>query len=366
VVRSAKRFVYPLGLCGLATLIAGSLVLVLVPNDDSATRDAQAAIAKRDFRSALRVLNDQLGREPGNLAARILAAETARRDCDYEQAAQHLRLYEQFDGPSMALELERRLLAVQLGDAAQAELVTEFCLAQPDAPESARALEALIVGDLEKLRRPMESPDPLLPGDSPPPERLRLLKMIEVWLDRQREITDQVQGLVWRGRARRLAGDHPGAVADLERVLEMDPEHFEARVYLAQSIAQDQPLESIAHFERLRQQRPNDIHLLYSIATASRSVGDQERARESLDQILRAQPNNSQVLLERARLAIDERELAEAKGYLDRVASIGPDSAELHWAFARYLKLVGKPDEAQRHQDQFENLNATQRQPVEH
>jgi tetratricopeptide (TPR) repeat protein len=344
------------GLFCLAVMLAG-VYLLIAPAEDAGLRAAQAEIAKRDFAAALRLLNERLEQHPGDLSARIMAVQAARRNADYDQARQHMRVFELSDGPPLALELEQRLFAVQTGDPAEAALVDEFCRAQPDSSEFPLALEALIIGDLGKLTRPLESPDPLSLDDQPP-ELRRLLASVDVWLEKRPATADQVQGLVWRGRARRLAGDHPGAVADLQRALELDENHFEARAYLALIIAQDQPLESIAHFELLRQRHPNDIRLVYAIATASRSVGDWDRARDSLDEILRTHPRNAQVLLERARLALDEREPAAAKAFLDRAAAAGANNAQLHLVFARCMSMLGDPAAAKEHQEQFLKLDA--------
>jgi tetratricopeptide (TPR) repeat protein len=337
-------------------MLAGAYFLI-VPTQNASLRAAQNEITRRDFAAALRILNDHLDQDPGDLSARILAAETARRNADYQQARQHLREFEMADGPPLALELEQRLLRVQAGDPAEAALVYEFCRAHPESPETPLALESLILGDLGKLARPLESPDPF-PIDHQPAELRRLLATTDLWLQRRSGLADRVQGLVWRGRARRLAGDHPGAIADLQEALELDEEHFDARAYLALFIAQDRPLESIAHFESLQRRRPTDVRLQYALATARRSVGELEQARESLDVILRTQPRNAQVLLERARLALDERDLDAAQRFLDRAASASADDSALELVLARYETMRGNTAAAREHQEKFLKLDA--------
>jgi tetratricopeptide (TPR) repeat protein len=345
-------------LLGFAFLAIGlAAYLLYPPSESSEVAAARAQIERRHFADALRLLDAHLDQEPSDLPARILAAQTARRSEDYRQAQHHLQMFERSSGPPLALELEQRLLAVQTGDSAQAALIHEFCQSNPAAPETPLALEALIIGDLRKLNRPLETPEPLS-LDHPPPQLERLLSTTELWLRTQSAPADQVQGLVWRAIARRLAGDHPAAVADLQHALELDPNHFDARAYLALSIAQDQPLESVSHFEILRKQRPGDVRLLYAIATASRSVGELQRAQELLDEVLRLQPRNAQVLLERARLALDQRDLDAAKSFLERAQAAGPDSAPLHLAFARYMTMIGDSAAAKKHHDQFLKFDA--------
>jgi tetratricopeptide (TPR) repeat protein len=349
----------PALLIGVLCLAGLSLAtyLLFAPTGDSALRAAQTAIDQRNFASALEVLNRHLEQHPNDLSVRILAAESARRNADYDQASRHLRHFELSDGPPLALELERRLLSVQTGNPEQAALVYAFCREMPDSPETPLVLEALIVGDLGRLTRPLATPDPL-PLTNQPPELHRLLETTELWLNKRPGRADQVQGLVWRGRALRLAGDHPGAIADLERAVELDPDDFDARVYLALSIGQDRPQESIAHFKVLQRHYPADLRLQFALATGHRGIGELDEAKKWLDSILRDQPDNAQVLLERARVALDERKPAEAKGFLDRAADVGADQAQLHLVLARYMTAIGDNASARHHQEQFQELDA--------
>src|SRR5688500_11874061 len=130
--RWTKRPVLLVSLLCLVGLLVGAYLLV-APGDPD-LRAVQTAIEKRDFASALRLLNGRLERYPDDLSARIQAAEVARRNGDYDQARQHLRVFELSEGPPLALELEQRLLAVQMGDPAEAALIHGFCRDHPDSP----------------------------------------------------------------------------------------------------------------------------------------------------------------------------------------------------------------------------------------
>src|SRR4051812_21762893 len=56
---------------------------------------AQEALEKRDFRQATLHFEKCLEVWPGDLSVRLAAAQTARRQGDFQKAAQHLHSYEQ-------------------------------------------------------------------------------------------------------------------------------------------------------------------------------------------------------------------------------------------------------------------------------
>jgi hypothetical protein len=64
------------------------------------------------------------------------------------------------------------------------------------------------------------------------------------------------------------------------------------------------------------------------------------------------------VLLERARLALDERDLDAAQHFLDRAASAGADDAALELVLARYETMRGNTGAAREHQEKFLRLDA--------
>jgi len=351
-----KRPVLLVGLLCLAGLLISACIFI-GQSEDARLRRATDHLAKREFQAALKLLNDYLNSVPRDLSARLMAAEAARRGRDYEQAKEHLRKFRLDDGPPLALELEERLLAAQQGDEAQVELLFSFCQDHPDAAEAPAALEAVIVADLDRLARPLETPQ-FYPVDDQPLPLKRLLQCADRWLARMPSLPDQVQGLVWRGRAREMGGDHPGAIEDLQRALELDPKSLDARAYFALSISQARPREAIAHFKQLVEQAPGDVRLKFALAGSYRGEGDDAQAKDLLDEILQTQPRNSQVLLERAQVALDERDLESAKGFLERAAAVGPETARLHLVFARYMTIIGDSARAKEHRDRFQELNA--------
>lgn len=343
-----------LGVLLLSVGLSAVTLLLSPPIDLDPSREA---LARRDFTAARRYLSDYLDRYPDDLSALLLAAEASRREGRYLAASDFLRNYESLGGPPLPLELEQRLLRVQQGDPAEAALVHRYCLEHPDAPEILPALEALIVADLGQLSVPMSQEVPLA-FDHPPPQLARVQQTTEQWLSNHLTSDDKIAGLVWRGRVRGLAGDHIGAVADLKHALSLDSSSFEARAYLALSIAQEEPRTAIEHLEMLRERHPADLRILFAVAGVRRSLGELDTARELLDRFLQFQPGNAQALIERGLVAVDDRQPAEALPFLEQAALQDPDSPDVHLALARCLRLKGDVQGVEFHQQRFLALDA--------
>lgn len=360
----STRWKQLLVLAVLLLLTGLGLSRLLQPWDDERIQAAHLALLKREFRAAQEHLDDYLDNQPQDLSAIILAAEASRRCGDYEAARERLRQFARLDGPPLALELEQRLLAVQEGDAEEAALVHRFCMAHPSSPEVPLALEALIVADLNRLAVPL-SVETMVTAKDAAPTVARLNQSVELWLEIQREPADQIQGLVWQGRARGLAGDHTGAVAALEQALALGPDHFEAQAYLALSIIQEDPVRSLELMESLLQRSPDDARIQFAVATARRSLGKLDAARQLLDQMLQVRPTSTQILVERALVALDDRDPDQAQPYLERAEALAPDNLEVHRAVVRCLTMKGELAAARQHREQFLKLDAQRSQRAE-
>ena len=117
-------------------------------------RQAERAIDRRDWPQARANLRLCLEVWPRSAATHFLAARTARRADDYEDAVQHLDECERLVGRPKDLELERALLRAQQGDIGPVEryLVDRVEQDDPDAP---LILEALVKGYVQTARLPL-------------------------------------------------------------------------------------------------------------------------------------------------------------------------------------------------------------------
>jgi hypothetical protein len=163
-----------------------------------ASRQYQAAndaLQRYDHVAAGQILQRYLARYPKDSSALLLAAQTARRRNDFDEAARYLRLAEKHGAPEDALAMENRLFAFQSGDMSDAAALVQFCKEQPASPEAALTFECLIEGSLRALE-------------------LGLAKWsVDAWLQHRPDALDQAQGLLWRGRLSEFREDFPRARA---------------------------------------------------------------------------------------------------------------------------------------------------------
>jgi len=332
-------------------LLIGAVVLMIVQylRRDNDYQAAQKALDRRDFRAASVLLKRWLSGHPRDRDALLLAAQTSRRRGSLDEARNYLEECQRVGSRSEGVAHEQRLLRVQQGHLAEADALLKACLDHPDDSDPL-VLEAVI----EALLRPS-------PSLSVPPDLKRLLRAADLWLGHRHSDADQAQGFVWRGRIHRQLEEHGAAVADFRRALELDPDHFDARLNLALTIAQEAPEETATHLQRLHERDPDNVHVSYSLATVRRGLGQLEQARVILDDILASKPETSvlvSALVERALISLDEGHPKQAEPRLRQALTLAPTEPEVRLALSRCLQMSGRTDEAKVHQEQFLRLDA--------
>jgi tetratricopeptide (TPR) repeat protein len=320
---------------------------------------AEEAMGRRDFREAGARLDRCLSAAPDDLPAQLLAAQAARRRGDLDEARRHLDAYQQGHGPEDALKRERRLVLVQQGDLTEAGRLLSSCLERPDDPETPLALEAGIEGSLKALV-PAYTALKTFPGGSAAPQVKKVRQAVDLWLRLRPGRADQVEGLVWRARASAYANEPLAAREDARKALDLDPDHFQARLNLAIFLAPDAPAEAAGHLERLRRSHPDDRRVLFGLASVRRDLGQLDEAQEILDELLALDPDDVTTLLERGLVALDARpdRPEEAERWLRRAYDLDPNSAEVNLALSTCLTRAGRAAEARPYQERFQQLDA--------
>jgi len=322
---------------------------------------AREAVAVRDFPRAIAILDKRLQENPADLEARLLAAQSARRSNQLHKIGDYLRDYEKHGGRTDAVALEERLRLVQSGDVkAVADLLRECEKSEPSA-ENFLKYEAIVIGCLEILAVKHRAGEPLETG----PEIEQAIRAVERLLQMPMSKWDNAEAFLWSGTIHSRAKLHSRAVSDLRKATELVPHHFDARKYLALTIAQESPSESISILEALVKERPDDRANQYMLAASYRVVGRTDEAGLVLDSLLRARPGEPQFLIERGKVAIDAGNAAEGEVYLREAAETLPDDPDVLVGLSKCLRLQGKTDEADRLNKRFNDVLEKQSKQVD-
>src|SRR5262249_51864615 len=241
---------------------------------------------------------------PGSADARLLAARAARQLGEFDAAEEHLVAYEDLRGePSDASALEWALLWAQLGDLDRVEEALRARLENND-PQTPHILDALAQGYL-RMHRIVDS-----------------LACLQRWLDKE---PDNHQALFVRGRVWERTFSYARAIKDFARVVEMEPENDEVRLYLANCLVENgQHKEGVKHLEHLRRRRPDDTEVLVRLAFGLHNLTRTDEAREILDGVLAHDPEHVPALIGRGQLALQSESPLKAEGWLRRAVRWSP------------------------------------------
>ncbi len=307
-------------------------------------RDAAAAALDRyDYDEASEHLKKYLALRPADPMILLSAAQTARRRGKFEEAVNFMGQAQKHGAPAVALDVEGQLLSVQQGDLGHVARLASFCAEQPDSPDAALILEAIIEGSLRA-------------------SNFKLAKWaVEQWLAHCPGKFAQAQGLVWRGR---MNVNSPNVVPsphdDFRQALELFPEHYQARLWLATWLNVTEPRQALPHLEALRRRRPDDVEVRFQIARLHRNLAEPEEAKRLLDELLAEDPSNKViVLVERGRVALDLNRPRDAEYFLLAAKSLGrTPRRDVLMAMADCLRQLNRLEEAKAYQDQVKELDA--------
>lgn len=319
-------------------------------------RAAQEALTRRDFPQAGAHLKHCLAVWPDDTSVRLLAAQTARRQGDLDEAQRQLHVYQQLKGPEAERLRELRLLLIQQGDPTGVDDLLDSCLNDPNRPEMYLTLEVALEAKVKVLERGHDADVSLLEGPLGQ-QRERAESALALWLRLRREPADQVQGLLWRGRLDLLINPQ-AAVADFRQALALDPDNFDARLNLAVALADYDPQEAARHLEILRGRDAHNSRVAILLAIFRRGLGQLPEAQQLLDDVLATNPDHFSALLERGKVALDAGRPDQAEGFLRRALARDPREPFAHLALSRCLHLMGKEGEAQLHQQQYSEIEA--------
>jgi tetratricopeptide (TPR) repeat protein len=308
---------------------------------------ALADLERYDFEEAGDHLEKYLSVHPKDGDALLLAAQTARRRGEFDKAGRQLHMAEEHGASAEAVATERQLLRVHAGDLSGADPLVQYCTNHPSDPQAALVHEALIEGSLTALYTPLAK------------------WAIDLWLKHRTSQVEQVQGLVWRGRVYEFLQEQPQAMADFRKAVELGPDHFQARLRLAEALIREAPHEAVPHLDWLRGRRPNHPHVRLLSASLYRNLGQPEEAAKLLDELLVATPDKVAVLVERAKVAMDMHRLDDAERWLRRALLLAPMQRAVNLTLSDCLRQAGRLDEAKRYQERVDEIDATLHKKLE-
>lgn len=275
--------------------------------------------------------------QPDHPAVVLLMARVARRVGDSDEAERLLDEYWAAHGDDDRLVFERLLLRAARGEVETAgpPLAARIRAGGADAGP---AREALITGYLSRFRWAAAK------------------RALDEWDTAEPENTT---ALLLRGKLLEQQQALDGPLALYRRILELDPDHDEARLRLTTVLLQRYlGEEALGHLAILRERLPANAEVAYQWAAALGLQGRTTEARAALDDCLRAHPLHAGALAERGKYAALDGDYQTASEYFGRAAKLDRGNAGVRRQYAQALARLGRADEAAREEAAIDALKA--------
>jgi predicted Zn-dependent protease len=260
----------------------------------------------------------------------LLAARVAWRSGAFDAAERCLEQYQDLRGADELLLLERVLLRAASGEVDE---VSAFCQARvkeehPSAPLIREAVSAGLI------------------------QVYRLREAEQVLAEWRRAEPDNTQALLLDGALSELHLNTSAALDRFRRVVELDPEHDEARLRMVAMLVQHSDgAAALPHLRYLSQRLPDNPQVQLFLAQSQGLLGEQAEARETLDQLLHQQPDFVPALAERGKLALRSGDSSGAETWLRDAVRRDSSALDARYLFIRALRGNGKETEAQAQQE---------------
>jgi tetratricopeptide (TPR) repeat protein len=322
----------------IALIGAASYYFVTLLAADRQHSLAEQALERYDYRQAAEHLEKSLWWRRRDPNVQMLAAQTARRRGNFEAADRHLQLAGKAGAPEQVLVTERNLRKIQLGDMTAAPSLAQICDENPAGPEATLGFEVIFEGSMKSFQLAFAR------------------HAIDSWLKHRPGKFDQAHALVWRGRLHQYYDEWAQAIEDYHRALELDPDHTQAHIALADALIREDSRKAVPHVDWLNRHHPNDVDVRLLSVRLRRTLGQPEEAERLAEDLLKSAPDHVQGLIERGRIAMDLRKPREGEPFLRRATKLAPNMREGCLALADCLRQLGQVEEAKRYQDHAKAL----------
>jgi predicted Zn-dependent protease len=319
-------------LIGLAAGVAGLFLWF-----DHHLAAARRAVERRHNGPAIEHLRACRRLRPDHPEVLLLSARTARCSGAVDEAELLLDRSWQLYGDEEETVLERLLLR-----AARGELESTAPLLQGridrDDPAAPLAREALVAGLLHRFR--------LNEAD----------RQLHCWRAHDPASTT---ALLWHGKLAEEREQNSEALLAYRSLLELDPEHDEARLRLTTILVHlRQGSEALPHLEYLHRRLPDSAEVLVQLAQALDLLGRPGEARAALDNCLRRHPDDPAALAERGRIARRDGDSRQAEEDLHRAVRLDPGNLAAHYQYHLALGQNRKKEEAATELDAIHKIEA--------
>jgi predicted Zn-dependent protease len=304
-------------------------------------RQAQKCLAQGRARQARQHLAWCLKLWPNRVSVHLLAARAARQDGDGAEAERQLGEAERLvpDG-SEELIREWTLNRAAQGDLTVAEAHLRPAIRSPEWGPAVCA--ALAEGYLRNYRGP------------------EALAVLDVWLEQQ---PDNLHALLLRGDVWRKAEALAQAIPCYQRILDLDPEHDQARRWLALCLLDNgQPAAALSHWQYLQERYPDDNEVLISLARCRLGLGESEAARRLLEHVLTVHPHEAAALHTLGAIQLQAGQLAEAEMLLCRALRVAPRDYKINMLLAQVYRQQRRIAEAEKQEEKVRRLEARWKQ----
>jgi tetratricopeptide (TPR) repeat protein len=180
------------------------------------------------------------------------------------------------------------------------------------------------------------------------------LRCADAWLEFQ---PDNVQALFLRAKIHHQMGSAQRYAGDCRRVIERDPQHQQARLWVALALLEiGRYDEALGHLTILHEHDPQNPYVRVHLAQCHSLLGQNPAALALLDEVLAEYPDYGMALFAHSQIAFGAGQLAEQETWLRRAARALPYNYKVQWALADCLRLEEKTEEAEAQRAHAEQL----------
>jgi predicted Zn-dependent protease len=273
---------------------------------------------------------------PDNPKALLLSARVARRSGAWDEAETTLDRFAQLYGDDdERLVFERLLFRATRGEMGSTTLALQSRV-EGGGSDARFAREAIVTGLLYRYRWAQAD------------------AYLNAWLASE---PDDTFALLLQGQLEEQRNQPSIALLRLRRVIELDPEHLEARLRIATILLQlRQGEEALTHLAYLREQLPDNPEIQVQWVRALELQGRMNEARAALDDTLLRHPDYPPALSERGNVALLDADELTAEQYLAKSLQLDPGDLVTRNQYALVLARNGKLTEAAREREESKRI----------